>query len=105
MPRLRRVVEPARRVVAVGCALLTLALVVLAACPSLHAWLHHEKHLDNDDGCAVVLFAHGVTAAAAALAALVVAPLAFLETLPAPKLVLLSEPRFQFPPGCGPPLR
>lgn len=105
MPRLRRLAEPLRRGVAAGCALLTLALVVLAVCPTLHAWLHHEKHLDNDDGCAVVLFAHGITPAAAVLAVLAVAPLLVAAGAPAPRAVFLPEPRFQLPPGRGPPRR
>jgi hypothetical protein len=98
-----RVRDPLLRLVVAGCVALVLALAVLAACPSLHAWLHGEKQLDPHDDCAVVLFAHGLTPALAAIVALVVALRVLREKLPeAPQLFLAARP-FSFPPGCGPP--
>jgi hypothetical protein len=82
---------------------LVLLLTVLAACPQLHAWLHGEKQVDADDHCAVVLFAQGVTSVLAAALALVIALRVMAEVLPAPQSLLLEAPRFQLPPGCGPP--
>jgi hypothetical protein len=92
-----------RRLVAGGCAALILALTILAVCPSLHAWLHGEKQLDPDDGCAVVLLVQGVTPALAAIGALLVAFRVLRERLPAPRRLFLAAIPFQFPPGCGPP--
>jgi hypothetical protein len=103
MRRRQPLVGPFHRVVAgIGVALV-LALTVLAVCPSLHAWLHGEEHLDNDDGCAVVLFIHGATVAAATAIVAAVTLRATADRLPAPAELLLGAPRFQFPPGCGPP--
>ena len=95
-----------RRLIAAGCAALVLSLAVFAACPDLHHWLHGEKDSggDDDDGCAVVLFAHGVTEAAVATVLVVVALRLLGKRLPMPAELLLQEPRFQLPPGCGPPL-
>lgn len=93
-----------RRVVAAGCAALVLSLAILAACPDLHHFLHGEKDAcgDGDDGCAVVLFAHGLTETAAAI--LVVVALRLLaERVSIPVGFLVLAPRFQLPPGCGPP--
>jgi len=96
--------DPLFRLVAAGCVALVLALAVLAVCPSLHAWLHGEKQLDPNDDCAVVLFAHGLTPALAAIVALFVALRVLGEKLPdAPRLFLAARP-YQFPPGCGPPV-
>ena len=76
---------------------------VLAVSPTLHAWLHGETQLDPNDSCAVVLFAHGLTPALTALTllALALAPRRAVFPLPAP--ILVAEPAFDLPPGCGPP--
>ena len=103
MSRRRSALISLHRLVAAGGVALVLALTVLAVSPSLHAWLHGEKQLDADDGCAVVLFVQGVTAGLAAIVAVVGALRVLAEELPAPRQLLLGAPRFQFPPGCGPP--
>jgi hypothetical protein len=94
-----------RRLLAGAAAVLVLMLAVLAVSPSLHAWLHGEKTLDADDGCAVVLFAQGITPAIGA--ALLVA--AALRRLPGrlaePFAPWFAAPAHQLPPGCGPPAR
>lgn len=91
------------RLVAAAGAALVLTLTVLAVCPSLHAWLHGEKHLDPDDDCAVVLFVQGVTPALAAIVTLLLALRVLGERVPAPRRLFLAAIHFQFPPGCGPP--
>lgn len=103
MSRRHPTLDPISRLVATGCIALVLALTVLAASPPLHAWLHGEKALDADDDCAVVLFAQGVTPVLAAVLAIVIALRVMAEDLPAPDRLLLEAPRFQLPPGCGPP--
>jgi hypothetical protein len=101
--RRQRIPDLFRRLVAAGCVALVLTLTVLAVCPTLHAWFHGEKQLDDDDGCAVVLLVQGITPALAAIVALVVALRVLLERPPAPPPLLLAAARFQFPPGRGPP--
>ncbi|MGD1030909.1 MAG: hypothetical protein ABSA05_07170 [Opitutaceae bacterium] len=103
MTRRRSAPDPFSRLVAAGCIALVLALTVLAASPPLHAWLHGEKALDADDDCAIVLFAQGVTPVLAAALAMVIALRAMAEDLPAPLRLHLEAPRFELPPGCGPP--
>jgi len=88
----------------VGCIGVVVALGVFAASPNLHEQLHHNGQLSLDDGCAVVLFAGGVSV-----------PLAPITVLPAPSTgrglawveaeeLLLEAPRFLLPPGRGPPV-
>ena len=48
----------ARRLVAALLLAHLLAVLLLAASPRLHAWLHPGE-ADDDDDCAVVLFLHG----------------------------------------------
>jgi hypothetical protein len=95
--------ESIRRLFAAGSIALVFALGVFAASPGLHAWLHHNDQASAEDGCAVVLFANGISA-----------PLAVVAVPPAPmdwqdhafpeatgRLVILS--RHLLPPGRGPP--
>jgi hypothetical protein len=103
MPRSRPPDSPFQRSIAGGCAVLVLALAVLAACPALHAWLHGEKHLDPNDHCAVVLALHGITPAEATLIIAAVAVLVRILAPAGPAALLLAEPRFRCPPACGPP--
>jgi hypothetical protein len=91
------------RLIAGGCVALVMLLTVLAACPSLHAWMHGEKQLDDDDDCVVVLFIQGVSPALAAIVILVIALRVLMERLPAPPPLLLAPRHFRLPPGCGPP--
>lgn len=97
------IVSRFRRFCAVTAAGLLLLLAVSAASPSLHHWLHGDGSDDASDNCAVVLFATGVTLAAAALA--VTAPrLAWRETavrFAAP--LFLTSPRYLRQPERGPP--
>lgn len=52
-----------RRATAIAGAALVFALTVLAASPAAHGWLHHgHDPAPEEDGCAVVLYAGGLTA-------------------------------------------
>ena len=103
-----------RRILAAGCAALVLALTVFAASPVAHDWLHGHpqtcKHAHSapdpraDDGCAVVLFAGGVS--------LPLDPIAIVEPAVASggvspvtaADVFLVSPRYLRQPERGPPL-
>jgi len=104
MNRRSYIPEPLRRLVAGAGVALVLALTVLSVSPTLHAWLHGERQLDANDDCAVVLFAHGLTPALAALVLLGLFLRRRPESLPRPAVLLLVAPSFDLPPGCGPPL-
>ena len=104
MSRRKNFLELSRRLVAAGGVALVLALTILSVSPALHAWLHGEKQLDPNDDCAVVLFAHGLTPALAALVLLGLFLTPRREKLPQPAVLLLVAPSFDLPPGCGPPL-
>lgn len=99
-----RMGELRRRVIAAGCMMLVLALGIFAASPVLHDQLHHGQAPAADDGCAVVLFANGVSL-----------PLALVAVPPAPAEwqkqdyfgaaeLLLDSPRYLLQPVCGPPV-
>lgn len=57
MNRFLHVFLPGRRALSALLLAHVLAVMVLAASPGLHRWLHGD--LDDDHDCAVVLFAHG----------------------------------------------
>ncbi len=95
---------------------LVLALAVFAASPELHGWLHgHEPgvahHQDNqrgvpddDDGCAVTLFAQGLVVPLALLAlAFTGQTLRFLDFALGDRIVPES-PRYLRLPTQAPPL-
>ncbi len=104
-----------RRVLAAACAVLVLALTILAASPAAHASLHDDGHdhcrgdahghapSSEDHSCAVVLFASGVS--------LPVAPVAVLPPTSVPlgvspvtaAEVYLVSPRYLRQPERGPP--
>jgi hypothetical protein len=92
------------RLLAAGCAALVFALGLFAASPVLHEHLHHNAHPSADDGCAIVLFAGGVSV-----------PLAVTALPPPPAEwrrqpyvssteFFLASPRHLLPPGHGPPV-
>lgn len=100
----RTFAEFLRRLGAAGGAALVLALAIFAASPELHHWLHSDASTASDDGCAVALFAGGVSVPLGAIA--VVPPAAeWRETLHAPVVeILLVTPRYLRQPERGPPL-
>ena len=95
--------EPRRRLLAVAAAGVVLVLGVLAASPSLHAWLHPDAdHADH--ACAVPLFLQGMTAPAAEVALVVLSLLLvarLIGRLAAPDLL---APRYRLSPGRAPPV-
>jgi len=93
----------AHRALALGCALVVIALAVFAASPELHHKLHVADNDAGADACAVVLFAAGVSAAVAAI--VVAAPtVAFSETAGlTPIRVYVASPRYLRRPERGPP--
>ena len=92
-----------RRVCGAGSAALVLALTVFAACPQLHDWLHHGESAGGDDGCAIALFANGVSQPLGAIA--VAAPVAAWceQALPAATEIFWAAPRYLHLPERGPP--
>jgi hypothetical protein len=88
------------RLGAAGAAALVFALGLLAASPELHSLLHDT---DGDDGCAVVLFANGVSAPLGVIA--VTPPAAAWAEQPraiTPE-IFLAAPRYLRQPERGPP--
>ena len=96
--------ERLRRLLAAVCIVVVFALGLLAASPVLHDQLHHGQAPATDDGCAVVLFANGISV-----------PLALIALPPAPvewrkqdyfgaTELLLDSPRYLLQPVCGPPV-
>ena len=99
-----RMAEFFRRQLAAVCAMLVFALGVFAASPGLHEQLHHGPQASPDDGCAVVLFANGVSASLAVID-LPPVPVAWGAQIFAgsPEL-LLGSPCYRLLPGRGPPV-
>ena len=92
-----------RGLLATGCAVLVFALGLFAASPALHGQLHHDAKAPADDGCAVVLFAGGVSVPLAAIAAPLPpaewrAQVHFVSTE-----IRLDSPRYLLQPERGPP--
>jgi hypothetical protein len=93
-----------RRLLATGCAVLVFALGLFAASPTLHEQLHHNAPPASDDGCAIILFAGGVSM-----------PLTF-NSIPLPPAewrelpyvstteLRLASPRYLLQPERGPPV-
>ena len=108
---------PGSRLIASLAAALVFALTVFAASPELHGWLHshdagsppvaspaHAAGPDQDDDCAVVLFAQGVLAAYVLFfVGLFAGRVASYSLTYVPRLVS-KAPEFWVPPLCGPPL-
>jgi hypothetical protein len=93
-----------RRLIAMGCAALVFALGLFAASPALHEQLHHHAHSSSDDGCAVILFAGGVSMPLAVTAM----PPPSAEWREQPYLgsteIILDSPRYLLQPEHGPPV-
>jgi len=102
--RFRHRADLFRRILAGGAAAMVFALGVFAASPVLHGWLHDQNTTPANDGCAVVLFAAGVSMP---LGAVTLAPptAAWREfTRPVAPEILLASPRYLRQPERGPPL-
>ena len=93
-----------RRLLATGCAVLVFALGLFGASPILHGQLHHNDGVvSSDDGCAVVLFAGGVSVP---LAVVALAPSAewTLQSYVRSTEIFFDSPRYLLQPGRGPPV-
>ena len=93
----------ARRLVATLSAGLVFFLVLAAASPRVHAELHADHAVPHADGCAVVMFTSGVTAAVAAV--LVAVPRLFGRELSRVTVreIFVTEPCYLRQPERGPP--
>jgi len=96
-------IAAARRLAAAGAGALILLLSVLTSSPELHHLFHGHDDSGADDGCAVVLFAGGVSIAADT-AVVAAEPMVWqLARRAAPTEILLTSPSFLLPQGRGPP--
>jgi len=102
-----------RRLGTAGLTALVLALTVFAASPTAHEWLHASDHADchdssttqaEEDACAVVLFAGGVSLPLDPVA--VPEPVTLAQTIsPATAAEIhLVSPRYLRRPERGPPV-
>ncbi len=101
---LRRHAELLRRLLAGGAAVLVFALGVFAASPALHDWLHGTEATPADDGCAVVLFASGVSVPLEAIALAPPVELGRETRCVVPQEIFLASPRYLRRPERGPPV-
>jgi hypothetical protein len=93
-----------RRLLATGCAALVFALGLFAASPTLHEQLHHNGHPPADDGCAIVLFAGGVSVPLAMTAVHPPSAEWHEQTFGTSAEIVFASPRHLLPPGHGPPV-
>lgn len=95
-----------RRLLAVGCAALVLALTVFAASPVAHESLHDhtDGHAAESDDCAVVMFASGVSLPVGPLAIAPPIPIGGGDSRVEVAEIFLVSPRYLRHPERGPPL-
>lgn len=103
MPRRHPFTAFLHRLVAVGAAVLVLALTVFAASPALHEHLHDATHTHHDESCPIVLFASSADAPAAPIAAPAPLPTARILAPAIAREIFLSPPRYLRQPERGPP--
>lgn len=105
MCALRRVrfADCLRRVGAAGGAALVLALTIFAASPVAHDWLHANATGEYESGCAVVLFAGGVSLPLDAPVVLPPATIGSDVHFASARSVVLVTPRYLRQPERGPP--
>ena len=96
--------EYLRRFLALGCAVLVLALSVFAASPSLHGHLHAGPQTSSEDTCAVALFAGGVSLTVPVIALPPSATQWTALLASATREFFLESPRYLLQPERGPPL-
>jgi hypothetical protein len=84
--------------------LLVFTLGLFAASPILHRQLHQAGHSTSDDGCAIVLFAGGVSLPLE-MAALPPPTAEWREqSYVEPTELFLASPRYLLQPAHGPPV-
>ena len=92
------------RLLAAGGVALVLMLSVLAASPTLHAWLHKNAG-QADHECAITLYQQGVAAAGLGITLMAVALVVLARGAAAPADLRLAPLRYWLPPGLAPPAR
>jgi hypothetical protein len=86
------------------CTVLIFALGLFAASPALHGQLHHDTTSSTRDGCAIVLFAGGVSMPLAVNAAPPTTAEWHVQIRFAPTEICLDSPRYLLHPERGPPV-
>jgi hypothetical protein len=93
-----------RRALAASLAVLVFVLGVFAASPVLHGRLHQHAEQSTEDGCAIVLFAGGVSMPLATN----VLPPTIMEWQESREVelaeIFLDSPRYLLRPERGPPV-
>ncbi len=93
-----------RRLLAAGGVALVLLLSVLSANPELHRFIHGAADAGHENACAVMLFAHGVSAPFDT-AVLTATPAEWSPlTRPVTAEIFLASSRYLHPPERGPPV-
>lgn len=90
--------------VAGGSAALVLFLATLAASPDLHARFHDAALSGNEEGCAVALFASGVSLAAEPVVVAAPAIVRLGQEVLLPGKLFLVVSRYLHQPERGPPV-
>lgn len=94
-----------RRIFAAGSALLVLALAILAVSPEIHHALHDGSSPAASEGCAIDLFANGVSLSVGAAAMLPPAAAWQAAVSDEAAEIDVAVPRYLRLPERGPPLR
>ncbi len=102
--RQSRLVSFFRSALAAGGAVLIFVLGLFAASPILHQHLHHDTGLAADDGCAIVLFANGVSLPLTVIAAPPTAVEWGEQPYHSSIEIILDSPRYLLHPERGPPV-
>jgi hypothetical protein len=99
------VADSLRRMLAAGSAALVLALTIFAASPVAHDWLHLDADgaAQADDGCAVELFAAGVSLPLAPISVPLPGETPRAISPAAATEIFLVCPRYLRQPERGPP--
>jgi NAD/NADP transhydrogenase beta subunit len=92
------------RLLAAGGVALVLMLSVLAASPTLHAWLHCSAG-QADHECAITLYQQGVAAAGIGIILAAVALVVLARVVTTPADLHLAPSPYWLPPGHAPPAR
>jgi hypothetical protein len=88
--------------VALLLAVMVLGLVMLAASPIAHAWLHPDAH-DSDHDCAVTLYAQGTTVPLTVVSVPSIVWRQVDVVAPRRPTCVRPAPSYLLPPGRGPP--
>ena len=116
MSDLSRHPSPFHRLTAVLGVALVILLNVLVASPALHAWVHgheeaaqhaghgHEPAGSADHGCAVTLFAYGVSLVLAFFLLLLARVLVSSQALLSSNWLIVTRPHYWLVPSHAPPV-